>query len=441
MLDLSPSQSPPLAAPVSAAHLLAPLSLPEFLARHWGREHLVLHRADPAHYRGLFSFEDVDRYLALAGRDPAAQAAVGQAGAPPRSLRLQGLDARELYGQFQAGATILLEAIERFWPAAAELAADLGEALGARVKVNVYLTPPGSQGAPIHPDVQDVFVLQLEGAKDWYVYDAAAFEPVPTLAFAPHVGRRAPGYEREPPLAERTLLERGDLLYLPRGRVHRAVAPAATPSLHWAVCVTPVYWVDVLKAAVELASADHPELARPLPPHFERDPALREALRPLFAEALRLVAEHASLDRTADLFAQAARACSRAYPADGHFGQLVRLGEIAADTVMERRRGLLPRLSDASSSLDAGVELASARVEEAGGVITLRFGTAELRLAPAFRAALELICDRRRFRVAELPGLSAGDRLALVRRLVRDGLLRAELPPPDLDLVPGPEDR
>ena len=341
MLDLSPSQPPPpLAGPaVSAARLLAPLSLPEFLARHWGREHLVLHRSDPSHYSGLFSFEDVDRYLALAGRDPAAQAAVGQAGAPPRSLRLQGLDARELYGQFQAGATVMLEAIERFWPAAAELAADLGEALGARVKVNVYLTPPGRQGAPIHPDVQDVFVLQLEGAKDWYVYDEAAHEPVATLAFAPHIGRRAPGYEREPPLAERTLLERGDLLYLPRGRVHRAVAPAATPSLHWAVCVTPVYWVDVLKAAVELASADHPELARPLPPHFERDPALREALRPLFAEALGLVAEHASFDRTADLFAQAARARGRAYPADGHFGQLVRLGEIAADTVMERRRG------------------------------------------------------------------------------------------------------
>ena len=89
------------------------------------------------------------------------------------------------------------------------------------------------------------------------------------------------------------------------------------------------------------------------------------------------------------------------------------------------------------------MELASARLEgeEAGGVVTLRFGTAELRLAPGFRAALELICEQSRFRVAELPGLAAGERLALIRRLVRDGLLRAELPPSELDVVLGPEDR
>ncbi len=422
MLDLGTSQAPPLATVASAARLLAPLSLGDFLERHWGRRHLVLHRADPAYFDGLFSFEDVDRYLALAGRDPAAQAAVGRAGTAPRSLRLQGLDPRELYLLFEAGSTVMLEAVDRYWPAAAELAADLAEALGARVKVNVYLTPPGAQGAPIHPDVQDVFVLQLEGAKDWYVYDVRAHEPVATLAYAPHVGRRAPAYEREPPLAERTLLERGDVLYLPRGQVHRAVAPAATPSLHWAVCVTPVYWVDVLRAAVELVSADHPELARPLPPHFERDPGLREALRPLFDAALGMVAEHASFDRAVDLFAQAGRARARGNPADGHFGQLARAGEITAESVMERRRGLLPRLTAGESGL--GPDTA----------VTLCFGTAEIRLDPAARAALELVCGRRRFRVAELPGLSADERLALVRRLVREGLLRSAGP------ASGPED-
>ena len=39
------------------------------------------------------------------------------------------------------------------------------------VGANVYLTPPGTQGFAPHYDDVDVFLLQLEGKKEWRVYE------------------------------------------------------------------------------------------------------------------------------------------------------------------------------------------------------------------------------------------------------------------------------
>ena len=41
---------------------------------------------------------------------------------------------------------------------------------GSMVGANVYLTPPGTQGFAPHFDDVDVFLLQLEGRKQWRVY-------------------------------------------------------------------------------------------------------------------------------------------------------------------------------------------------------------------------------------------------------------------------------
>ena len=38
--------------------------------------------------------------------------------------------------------------------------------------LNVYLTPPSSQGFTAHYDAHDVFILQIAGSKHWRLYDA-----------------------------------------------------------------------------------------------------------------------------------------------------------------------------------------------------------------------------------------------------------------------------
>ncbi len=62
--------------------------------------------------------------------------------------------------------------------------------------------------------------------------------------------------------------------------------------------------------------------------------------------------------------------------------------------------------------------------EEAGRLLVL-LGDRELRMPPRLAPVLELVRDRGAFRVAELePWLDAESRLVVVRRLVREGLLR-----------------
>ncbi len=395
----------PTAATVE--RILSPVPVRQFLDDYFGRRHLVLHRKDPDYYGRLFRFADVDRYLAVAAKSADAWLSLGKGGKVTHRVRAQEVDVRDLYTAVNGGSTVLLESTDRCWPPTAELAAGLSRALSARVKVNVYMTPPGQQGAPIHPDVQDVFVLQMEGAKEWHIYGDRIYEAVETLEHVDTLGYSRPALPQEPALAEQTLLEAGDLLYLPRGVLHRAVAPPDRPSLHLTVCVTSTYWVDFLKVAVEALSLDHPELAGALAPGFEHDPAVRDRLRTDFSSLLRRLAEHASFDRTADVFARA-RTQAEANPADGHFEQILHLGEITADTLVERRPGR------------------PVRVEVAGDTSRLEFGAAHIQAAAALAPAFEFVRDHPRFRVRELPdAMSAQSKLVLAQRLVREGLLRA----------------
>ena len=97
------------------------------------------------------------------------------------------------------------------------------------------------------------------------------------------------------------------------------------------------------------------------------------------------------------------------YPADGHFAQLVRLGEIGPETVVRRRAGFTPS------------------VERGDGEASIRFAASTVSVPGALGPALEHIRDHERFRVRDLPGpVDDESRLVVVRRLIRDGLLRAE---------------
>ena len=97
----------------------------------------------------------------------------------------------------------------------------------------------------------------------------------------------------------------------------------------------------------------------------------------------------------------------RYFPADGHFAALETLHEIGPRTLLERRRGLV------------------CLVETSGQTASIRFGPNRVEGPLAVAPAFEFIRDHRVFRVTDLPGiLSAESMVVLVRRLIREGLLR-----------------
>lgn len=144
--------------------------------------------------------------------------------------RATDLDA--LLAEHAAGATLQVVGVDVFHPPVRALCDAVIEAWSPhveRIHANAYLTPADARGFDHHWDTHDVIVLQLEGRKHWQVHGAPLPFPAPEQVCGPHkelIDRAV----RDEPLID-TLLEPGDVLYLPRGQIH-AARTAGACSLH-----------------------------------------------------------------------------------------------------------------------------------------------------------------------------------------------------------------
>ncbi|MEU6814432.1 cupin domain-containing protein [Streptomyces sp. NPDC046860] len=132
------------------------------------------------------------------------------------------LDDTALMRLFADGATLVLQALQRTWAPVGDLCAQLSAELGHPVQANAYVTPPQSQGFDDHYDVHDVFVVQIQGAKRWLVREPVHPDPLRDQPWTGH--REAVAEAARGPAYIDTVLEPGDVLYLPRGWLHAARA-------------------------------------------------------------------------------------------------------------------------------------------------------------------------------------------------------------------------
>ena len=70
-----------------------------------------------------------------------------------------------------AGASMVLQGLQFSEPHLGRTANNLALDLGHAVQVNAYLSPAAAKGLELHFDYHDVFVLQLDGAKRWRVWE------------------------------------------------------------------------------------------------------------------------------------------------------------------------------------------------------------------------------------------------------------------------------
>lgn len=130
----------------------------------------------------------------------------------------QVADAESIRELWQEGCTLQVVQPQRWEPRLMALVAALERQLGCLVGVNAYLTPPGTQGLAPHHDAVELFVCQTAGSKSWRLYNPVNNHALPAM----------PSGDLDPldlgePIAEITL-QVGDVLYLPKGTVHQAVA-------------------------------------------------------------------------------------------------------------------------------------------------------------------------------------------------------------------------
>jgi hypothetical protein len=150
-----------------------------------------------------------------------------------------------------AGGTFVVEDVDRYVPWIGDISTEIMTRTFSRVCANCYVAGRKSNSFGIHWDSHDVLILHLQGRKNW--------------KFAPGV-LRAP-LERDRDINKisddaefsSATLERGDLLYLPRGYWHdvRVVEPV---SMHLTFAVNPPTGADYLKFMSEYLKSE--ELVR-----------------------------------------------------------------------------------------------------------------------------------------------------------------------------------
>jgi ribosomal protein L16 Arg81 hydroxylase len=149
--------------------------------------------------------------------------AVAEFGAPRRRL-----DPGRFYSELRNGATLVINRFESYSLRALRLCNHVGRFAAAQTVGNAYLSLGGRGTFGKHWDTHDVFALQLIGRKRWQV-----FAPTFPLPLGMHTSERS-GHACPPTPALDVVLEAGDLLYVPRGWWHHAIA-FDEPSLHFSI--------------------------------------------------------------------------------------------------------------------------------------------------------------------------------------------------------------
>lgn len=394
--------TPPDDAFPTLARLIAPVAVSQFLAQHWEQSHLHVparDRGDGAHAHPV-TLAEVDAILM---DRPHVHPHVSLVDAV-KAVELDEyvgdddvIDPVRAVKRFAAGATVIVNRLDEWAPRVRELCGALESELGIHVQANLYLTPGGAQGFPIHYDHHDVIIVQCAGRKLWRLYDAPRPLPMRGERFDASVTK--PGA-----LTAEFVLDTGDVLYVPRGLMHDAVADGDEVSLHVTIGFHPVRWAEVLVEALAAAASDDLALRKGLPlgalVGAVPDAALADALRAHAQRVLDGVRWSRVRGRVEDEYLAGHKERLRGLLLDA-------TTEVTDDTVLARREG------------------ARATVEATDDAATLVVQGRATRWPPHARAALDDALSRARFTPRDLADhLDARGRVTLARRLIAEGAVR-----------------
>ena len=386
--------------------LLGSLSVGRFFSDFWESQPVLLTGSKSAVETSSISLDNVEEVLSytLSGDSHQGLRIVrsDEGKLSHHSVPTDGVgrpDVFSIYRLYYDGWSIVINGIDRRWPPISGFAMDLQRELAQRIGVNLYLTPANAQGLLPHVDGHDVFVLQIEGTKNWEVFGSPTILPLENQKVDTD-----PAMLGKPLLAEK--LSPTQVLYIPRGFIHQA-GTGTLSSIHLTIGVHSYKWRDLVRDALEGAEESDSELRQSVPPRMLSSRSGQAAARAKVADLLSAVASE-------PLFGEAVRKYRKRLVREGHgqpqgqFGEIDRLDSVSLETEVMRRTGL------------------SCFLEESDSEVSISFSGNVVRgpksVAPAFR----FIARRDRFLTKQLPkSLSDSSKVVIVRRLIREGLLRS----------------
>jgi ribosomal protein L16 Arg81 hydroxylase len=379
----------------------------QFFKDYWEKAVLLIRRDQPDYYKDLLSLEDIDRLISGSGlRYPALRLVKDGITIPVTKYTAdipwssqpfsKSILPEMVYKEYGQGATIILEALHRYWPPLAKFCRRLEQFFNFPVQTNIYLTPPSSQGFAPHYDTHDVFVLQLAGSKHWKIYDSPL-----ELPYRDQHYKSTDVQSGE--LKYSINFKAGDLIYMPRGFIHEALT-SDDISLHATIGILSYTWYDVLVEAFKQYKED-PEMRRALPVGFARQMLNEKSNLPL-PEAVSSINQPA-LDKALGTLAK--RFLHTRPPfLEGQLSNLNSLQKINPDTQVRVRTEPLYYFETDDENCNL--------IFDGKKVIFPEY------VAPALHFILETGTGT--FQIAALPDvLDTAGKLVLVRRLIKEGFL------------------
>jgi JmjC domain len=380
--------------------LLEPLAVQTFLDEIWAETHYHVVRCRTGYFDPLLPGSSaLDELLERFRREPSAvRLTKGKDKRSPDSYRLGdgSLDIAAIRNDFANGYTIVVDGVERYVRAIGSLSRSIEVELNFPIQVNAYATPPGSQGLVAHYDGHDVLILQIQGSKTWHLYDGVDIPP------------REMQRESDTAVAINGLpsptdlrMEAGDVLYLPRGRVH-AAETTSDPSVHLTVGIHAPTVLMLAVGALYSRRFHDDRLNASLPPRHLDDADVQKALGILVREAVKTVEDPNAIAGGLDALADVLVRRGRCPPV----GRISTAAGIDAETLVRKYQ---PLYSWVKANAD--------RVE-------LQFATLSVDADAGHEAAMQFISRSfEPFRVGDLPELTGQQQIELARSLIVSGFL------------------
>jgi hypothetical protein len=383
------------------ARLIDPISTGAFQTRYWEKQPLVIQRDDPFYYKDLFSLDGFDAIVSTCNLLHSDIGIVRDGRETPLRTLIDGHPALALekaFACYRDGSTIVLQLIHERWKPLMGLCRSLSKEVSAGFQVNAYLTPPNARGFGLHYDTHDVFVLQIQGAKHWRIFNSPLILPLPSQKYQAN-------QHNSLDIIEEFDLNSGGVVYIPRGFIHEADSCSST-SLHLTLGVLPITWAETILTALESIIERDSRFRESLPPGFARIESISSGAETQARELINVLL--ADLSAKALLADAAERAALLQYPElDGHLLDLEIASTANLSTSVRRRPGV------------------QWRIKRTDDEVRLNFFGKELRMPGRIEPLLLFIGQTTDpFTGASLPrGFAEEERLVLIRRLLREGFL------------------
>jgi ribosomal protein L16 Arg81 hydroxylase len=275
---------------VTLADILAPMTPETFFAEHYDRKPLHIPGAADK-FAGLMDWDILTRLLNMTAiwSSKSLLMQSDRQTLPPGSYCVPAEDrsgntvlqpdAGKVMDLLRKGSSLVANDIDTLTPELSRTADAFEAAFDAKVQVNLYCSWKQRQAFNSHFDTHDVFALHVEGEKVWRVYSTRMPHPIRHERHGNDAYDETQHKKQRGPLLMEVRMTPGDVLYLPRGWYHDALASSGG-TVHMAFGVTEMIGFDAIGALSDFAVEDE-AFRRNLPRAAEGREALAARLADL----------------------------------------------------------------------------------------------------------------------------------------------------------------